>query len=139
MTDSPVPIIPFARDFVASDDERLFAFIDSLRSSVSAKVTAGQQRGLSLSEIVVEVREMVRFAEEDPDLPSPFPAHAYKAISRQAVAWCIEAYQPLVFAGGNELCADINALQTRPNSEVPPLAHDDIAGRRSAPIQLRTP
>lgn len=103
MQDSPVPIIPFAGDFIASDDERLFAFLDSLRKSVTAKVAAGQRRGLSLSEIVVEVREMVRFAEEDPDLPSPFPLHASKAIARQAVAWCIEAYQPLVFTGGKEL------------------------------------
>ena len=99
MSDSPLPINPFAGEFKPSDDERLFAFIDSLRKSVTAKVTAGQQRGLSLSEIVVEVREMVRFAEEDPNLPTPFSAHASKAISRQAVAWCIEAYQPLVFTG----------------------------------------
>src|SRR5687767_2211043 len=72
MSDSPVPIIPFAGDFIASDDERLFAFIDSLRKSVNAKVIAGQRRGLSLSEIVAEVREMVRFADDDPDLPRPF-------------------------------------------------------------------
>ena len=113
MTDSPVPIIPFAGDFIASDDERLFAFIDSLRKSVNAKVIAGQRRGLSLSEIVVEVREMVRFAEEDPDLPTPFPVHASKAISRQAVAWCIEAYQPLVFTGGNEFIGEA-AVQPAP-------------------------
>ena len=109
MSDSPVPIIPiipFAGDFIASDDERLFAFMDSLHKSVTAKVTAAQQRGLSLSEIVVEVREMVRFAEEDPDLPTPFPAHASKAMSRQAVAWCIEAYQPLVFTGVAEFTPD---------------------------------
>jgi glyoxylate carboligase len=113
MTDSPVPIIPFAGDFIASDDQRLFAFIDSLRKSVVEKVAAGQRRGLSLSEIVVEVREMVRFAEEDPDLPTPFPSHASKAISRQAVAWCIEAYQPLVFTGGHELVADAATQPTQ--------------------------
>jgi hypothetical protein len=106
MPDSPVPIIPFAGDFIASDDERLFAFIDSLRKSVNAKVIAGQRRGLSLAEIVAEVREMVRFADDDPDLPRAFPANASKAISRQAVAWCIEAYQPLVFTGGTDLITE---------------------------------
>ena len=113
MPDSPVPIVPFPGDFIASDDERLFAFIDSLRKSVSANVAAGQRRGLSLSEIVVEVREMVRFAEEDPDLPTPFPKHAAKAISRQAVSWCIEAYQPLVFTGGHELITESAEQQTQ--------------------------
>jgi hypothetical protein len=112
MNDSPVPIIPFAGDFIASDDERLFAFIESLRKSVSEKVKAGQGRGMSLSEIVAEVREMVRFADDDPDLPRPFPANASKAISRQAVAWCIEAYQPLVFTGGTELITE-PAAQTQ--------------------------
>ena len=106
MKDSPIPIVPFPGDFISSDDERLFAFLDSLRKSVTAKVTAAQQRGLSLAEIVAEVREMVRFADEDPDLPRPFPVHASRAISRQAVAWCIEAYQPLVFTGGNPLITE---------------------------------
>jgi hypothetical protein len=113
MHDSPVPIIPFAGDFIASDDERLFAFIDSLRKSVNEKVKAGQARGLSLSEIVAEVREMVRFADDDPDLPRPFPANASKAISRQAVAWSIEAYQPLVFTGVHELVAEAAAEPTQ--------------------------
>lgn len=114
MKDSQVPINPLPGDFIASDDQQLFAFIASLRKSVGEKVTAGQRRGLSLAEIVVEVREMVRFAEEDPNLPSPFPSHAYKAISRQAVAWCIEAYQPLVFTGGNELNAGPGAFDAVP-------------------------
>jgi hypothetical protein len=113
MPDSPVPIIPFAGDFVASDDERLFAFIESLRKSVNAKVAAGQRRGLSLSEIVGEVREMVRFADDDPDLATALPVHASKAISRQAIAWCIEAYQPLVFSGGNELSAETAVQPTQ--------------------------
>lgn len=117
MSDSQVPVPPFAGDFVASDDERLVGFTDSLRNSVTAKVTAGQRRGLSLSEIVVEVREMVRFAEEDPDLPTPFTAHASKAISRQAVAWCIEAYQPLVFTGRAGLVPD-SGDPSAPSSEI---------------------
>ena len=117
MPDSQVPIPPFAGDFTASDDDRLFAYIESLRKSVTAKVTAGQRRGLSLSEIVIEVREMVRFAEEDPHLPTPVSAPASKAISRQAVAWCIEAYQPLVFTGRAGLVPD-SAAPAAPSSEI---------------------
>jgi hypothetical protein len=90
-------------DFVSRDDEGLFAFINTLRASVRARVASEQQRGLSLSEIVVEVREMVRLAETDPRHPLPFPSHSLRAISRQAVAWCVEAYQPIVFNAGADL------------------------------------
>lgn len=125
MKDKPVPINALPGDFIAADDEGLFAFIDSLRGSVRAKVAAGQRRGLSLAEIVVEVREMVRFAEEDPDLPTAFSSHAYRAISRQAVAWCIEAYHPAVFTA-NELTAD--AMAWNENIELQLLAvSPDIA------------
>jgi hypothetical protein len=98
MKEKPVPIKAFPGDFIAPDDAELFAFIQSLRNSVRIKVAAGQQRGLSLAEIVVQVREMVRFAEEDPTLPKSFPLTAFRAISRQAVAWCIEAYNPMIIA-----------------------------------------
>jgi hypothetical protein len=92
-----------ADDLVSRDDEGLFAFISSLRASVRAKVAAEQQRGLSLSEIVVEVREMVRLAKTDARHPLPFPSHALRAISRQAVAWCVEAYQPIIVSAGADL------------------------------------
>lgn len=98
MKDKPVPIKALPGDFIAPDDAGLAAFINSLRNSVRMKVAAGQQRGLSLAEIVVQVREMVRFAEEDPSLPAPFPTPALRAISRQAVAWCIEEYNPMIIA-----------------------------------------
>jgi len=98
MKDKPVPIKTLPGDFVAPDDAELFAFIHSLRNSVRIKVAAGQQRGLSLAEIVVQVREMVRFAEEDPTLPKAFPPTAFRAMTRQAVAWCIEAYNPMIIA-----------------------------------------
>ena len=98
MKDKPVPTDVLPGDFIAPDDAGLFAFINSLRNSVRAKVAAGQQRGLSLAEIVVQVREMVRFAEEDQTLPKPFPPTALRAISRQAVAWCIEDYNPMLVA-----------------------------------------
>lgn len=126
MKDSQVPIISLSGDFVTADDQQLFSFIDSLRNSVKEKVGAGQRRGLSLAEIVVEVREMVRFAEEDPDLPTPFPSHASKAISRQAVAWCIEAYQPLVFTGGNDLPAGSAAFEALPTLETPVATNDTL-------------
>jgi hypothetical protein len=98
MKDRPVPINALPGDFVAPDDAELFAFINSLRNSVRIKVAAGQQRGLSLAEIVVQVREMVRFADDDPTLPKAFPPTAFRAISREAVAWCIEAYNPMIVA-----------------------------------------
>ena len=82
-------------DFVSQDDEGLFAFIDALRISVKARVAAEQQHGASLTDIVAQVREMVREAEGDDNKPKAFPSHAFRAISRQAVAWCVEAYRPL--------------------------------------------
>jgi hypothetical protein len=98
MKDKPVPMDVLLGDFIAPDDADLFAFVTSLRNSVRIKVAAGQQKGLSLAEIVVQVREMVRFAEEDQTLPTPFPATALRALSRQAVAWCIEDYNPMLVA-----------------------------------------
>jgi len=91
---APGPPVPF----VAPDEQELFTFIDRLRLSVRAKVAAEQDRGLSLSEIVVQVREMVRQAEADPHEAARFPSRAFRSIARQAVAWCIESYRPLVFA-----------------------------------------
>ncbi len=102
------PISGSSDDLISRDDQGLFAFVDTLRASVRAKVAAEQQRGLSLSEIVVEVREMVRLAQEDADHPLPFPSRAFRAISRQAIAWCVEAYQPIVNTAGAELPAPPN-------------------------------
>jgi hypothetical protein len=94
--DSPIAVIGQLDGLVSRDDERLFAFINALRLSVRAKVTAEQQHGLSLSEIVVQVRELVRLAELDSQKTQAFPSHAFRAISRQAVAWCVEAYRPSI-------------------------------------------
>jgi hypothetical protein len=99
-----------ADDLVSRDDAGLFAFINTLRASVRAKVVAEQQRGLSLSEIVVEVREMVRVAKTDARHPLPFPSHTLRAISRQAVAWCVEAYRPIPIAAGADLSVPPNEL-----------------------------
>ena len=93
MKDSSIAIAGLPDDFVSQDDEGLFAFISTLRVSVRAKVAAEQKRGRSLSEIVAQVREMVRLAEEEAQ-PKPFSPRALRAISKQAVAWCVEAYEP---------------------------------------------
>jgi hypothetical protein len=98
MNDLPAPASGPTAPIVVPDERDLFAFIERLRLSVRAKVVAEQDRGLSLSEIVVQVREMVRQAEVDPREANRFPSRAFRAIARQAVAWCIESYRPLVFA-----------------------------------------
>lgn len=115
MKDSPIPVPGLPGDFVSPDDEGLFAFINTLRMSVKAKVAEEQQHGLSLAEIVVQVREMVRVAEQDSLQSKPFPSHAFRAISRQAVAWCVETYQPLSINASNEFLTP-----TEPQSPVPP-------------------
>ncbi|HEV7596110.1 MAG TPA: hypothetical protein VGO33_14025 [Gemmatimonadaceae bacterium] len=102
MKDSSVPIAGLPGDFASQDDEELFSFINSLRLSVKAKVVEEQKHGAALSEIVVHVREMVRLAEQDARRSKPFPAHAFRAISRQAVAWCLETYQPFSISAGND-------------------------------------
>ena len=102
MKDSPVPIAGRPADFASQDDEDLFSFINSLRLSVKARVAEEQRHGASLAEIVVQVREMVRLAEQDALRSKPAPAHAFRAISRQAVAWCVETYQPLLVNPSND-------------------------------------
>ena len=103
MRDSPIAIVGLPGDFVSPDDEDLFSFINTLRLSVKARVAEEQQHGLSLAEIVVHVREMVRLAEQDARHEKSFPSGAFRAISRQAVAWCIESYQPLSINASNDL------------------------------------
>jgi hypothetical protein len=103
MKDLSIAVVGLPHDFVSPDDEGLLAFINTLRLSVRARVAAEQQRGMPLSDIVVQVREMVRLAGEAAQHPKPFTSRAFRAISRQAVAWCVEAFRPLVFAAGNDL------------------------------------
>jgi hypothetical protein len=104
MKHPPIAVAGLPDEFVSADDEGLFEFISTLRLSVKAKVAADQQRGLSLSEIVVQVREMVRLAREDAVHPKPFSPRKFRAISREAIAWCVEAYRPLIFSAGDGLC-----------------------------------
>ncbi|HEY3114826.1 MAG TPA: hypothetical protein VGJ62_14195, partial [Gemmatimonadaceae bacterium] len=93
-------------DFVCSDDEGLFAFINTLRAAVRAKVAAEQQRGRPLSEIIVQVREMTQLAGREAPHPKPFSSHAFKAIAKQAIAWSIEAYQPAFFVDETDRSRD---------------------------------
>jgi hypothetical protein len=103
MNDSPIATAGLPDDLVAPHDEGLSAFVNTLRLSVRAKVAAEQNRGSSLAEIVVQVREMVRLAEQDPHHPNRFPSREFRAMSRQAVGWCVESYRPLLFAAGRNL------------------------------------
>jgi hypothetical protein len=119
----PIATAGLPDDFVSQEDENLFAYINTLRLSVKAKVEAEQQRGLSLSEIVVQVREMVRVAEEDAQRPKPLPSRVFRAISRQALAWCVETYRPVGFTAGHEL-----SLQSDP------LAKSAALDRAGAPV-----
>jgi hypothetical protein len=102
MKDYPIAIAGLPGDFVSQDDEGLFAFVNTLRLSVKAKVAEEQQRGLTLAEIVVQVREMVWLAEEEQH-PTAISPSAFRAISRQAVAWCVEAFHPPAFVAENDL------------------------------------
>jgi hypothetical protein len=96
LKDLPKPIAGVPGDFISRDDERLFEFVDALRVSIKSRVAAEQRRGLSLADIVPQVREMALLAERGAQEPKPFSTEGFRAISRQAVAWCIEAYQPTV-------------------------------------------
>jgi hypothetical protein len=110
LKDSPIAITGVSGDFVSQDDERLFAFVNALRLSIKEKVVAEQLRGTPLSEIVVSVREMAQVAEQEAKDPKPFTQHAFRAIARQAVAWCMEAYHPPVFLDEQDLSENLGKL-----------------------------
>jgi hypothetical protein len=114
MKDSPIAIVGLPGDFLSQDDEDLFSFINALRLSVKAKVVEEQQHGLSLAEIVVHVREMVRLAEQDAERSKHFPSHALRAISRQAVAWCVETYKPLSINASNDFLTPVMSSDQGP-------------------------
>jgi hypothetical protein len=110
LKESPIPIAGVPGDFISQDDERLFAFVNALRLSVKERVAAEQVRGTPLSDIVVQVREMARVAEQEARDPKPFTPHAFRAIARQAVAWCIEAYQPPVLLDDHDITGSLGTL-----------------------------
>jgi hypothetical protein len=110
LKDSPIAIAGVPGDFIAQADERLFAFVNALRLSIKEKVAAEQLRGTPLSEIVIQVREMAQLAERAAQQPKPFSEHAFRAIARQAVAWCMEAYHPPVFLDEQDLSGNPDRL-----------------------------
>lgn len=83
-------------EFAFSQDERLFGFINTLRATVRARVTAEKLRGMSLPEIVLQVREMVRLAEIEGGCLTPFPAYVFRAVLGQALAWSANEYRLLL-------------------------------------------
>jgi len=66
-----------------------------LRLAVRARVAADQSRGIAFAEIVVHVREMVSRSENAASHAGPRPSPEFRAISKQADAWCLEAYRLL--------------------------------------------
>src|SRR5688572_19046452 len=129
MKDRPIAITGLPGDFVSQDDEGLFAFVNTLRLSVKAKVAAEQQRGLTLAEIVVQVREMVRLAEQEAEHPPAIPPSAFRGISRQAVAWCVEAFHPPAFVAEND--STPRSKKTRSMLLPPVLAPGAVSADRS--------
>ena len=79
---------------VSPHDLTLLEYVSALRSSVRATVLAERRRGIPLSEIVVHVQEMVRLKEEAMQPETETSSLAFRAISKCAVGWCIDAYLP---------------------------------------------
>ncbi|HEV7839935.1 MAG TPA: hypothetical protein VGO75_17820 [Gemmatimonadaceae bacterium] len=121
----PIAVDGQPEDFASKEDEEIFAFINALRLSVMATIAAEQERGSSLSEIVVRVREIVRVAEQQ----KQFPSRALRAISRQAIAWCVETYRPLLFAAAQDLSSFPNTGD--PLELQPAVDRAGVAGDRS--------
>jgi hypothetical protein len=81
---------------ISPNDPTLLAFVSSLRLSVRSTVIAERRRGIPLTEIVAHVREMVRMKELATDPYTAGSSLAFRAISKCAVGWCIDAYLPSV-------------------------------------------
>jgi hypothetical protein len=79
---------------VSPHDLTLLEYVSALRRSVRATVLAERRRGVPLAQIVVHVREMVRLKAESTTPETETSALAFRAISKCAVGWCIDAYLP---------------------------------------------
>jgi hypothetical protein len=94
MKKPPNSIPPLAHRFVSPDTGGgIFALIGTLRLAVRAKVSAERIRGVPFAEIVIHVQELVSSSEEAAGQPGSRPSAEFRAIARQAKAWCLEAYQ----------------------------------------------
>ena len=70
----------------------IFAFIRTLRLAVRATVLAEQSDGVPFAEIVIHVRAMVSRSENAAGQSGDRPSAEFRAIAKQADAWCVEAY-----------------------------------------------
>lgn len=91
-TNIPGPQYRFLSIF--PDDTSLLAFVGTLRLSVRARVAEEKSRGVPFAEIVVQVREMVGQAEAASN-SGRHDSSTFRAIAKQAIAWCLEAYRPV--------------------------------------------
>ena len=104
MTKLPASIPALPHRFLPPDDASLFAFVGTLQLAVRARVRDEQSRGVSFAQIVINVRDMVHEAEETKGHSSVRVSPMVRAISRQALRWCLEAYRPAV--GQQQLLRD---------------------------------
>ena len=104
MTKLPASIPALPHRFLPPDDASLFAFVGTLQLAVRARVRDEQRLGVSFAQIVVHVRDMVHKREAADDEPSAGVSPMVRAISRQTLRWCLEAYRPA--PGQQELLRD---------------------------------
>jgi hypothetical protein len=93
MNKPPNIIPPLSRRLVSNDGGGIFAFIRTLRLAVQARVAADQNRGVPFAEIVIHVREMIDLSENSAAQSGERPSTEFRAIAKQADAWCLEAYK----------------------------------------------
>ena len=89
----PISIPALPHRFLTPDDTSLLSFVGTLRLAVRARVKDEQRLGVSFAEIVVHVREMVSESETAAGHSSARVSPTFRAISRQALRWCLEAYR----------------------------------------------
>jgi hypothetical protein len=93
MNTPPNSIPPLSRRLVSNDAGGIFAFIRTLRLAVRARVAADHNRGVPFAEIVIHVREMISLSEDSAGQSGERPSTEFRAIAKQADAWCVEAYR----------------------------------------------
>ena len=86
-----IPDLPYR--FLSPGNTSLFAFVMTLRLAVRARVAEEQSRGVCFADIVAQVREMVSRSEDAASQSGPRPSPEFRAISKRALAWCLEAYR----------------------------------------------
>jgi len=90
-------------------DTSLFVFVGALRLAVRTRVSKEQRLGVSFAEILIHVREMVRDSEGAGHSTGRVST-TFRAITKQALRWCLEAYRPA--SNQRELPRDRFPLET---------------------------